>query len=104
MLAALTAPASRSSAGRRQNTAANLTLGAASLIFPASMADLRRVHQLMNDRRRVQLDDGRTGKIVRVDTFFPDGHTTVTVWTGPGVAKVDIERVVGPAPQEAKSA
>ena len=68
------------------------------------MADLRRVHQLMTDRLRVQLDDGRTGKIVRVDTFFPDGHTTVTVWTGPGVAKVDIARVVGPAPKEAKSA
>jgi hypothetical protein len=68
------------------------------------MSNLRRVHQLMTDRRRVQLDDGRTGKIVRVDTFFPDGNTTVTVWTGPGIAKVDIERVIGPAPQEVQSA
>ena len=55
----------------------------------------------MTDRRSVLLDDGRTGQIVRVDTSFPDGSTTVSVWTetkqGPGVAKVDIGRVVGPA-------
>jgi hypothetical protein len=67
------------------------------------MSNLRRVHQMMNERRRVQLDDGRTGKIVRIDTFFPAGHTTVSVWTGPGIAKVDLERVVGPA-QEAQTA
>jgi hypothetical protein len=69
------------------------------------MSNLRRVHQLMNERRRVQLDDGRTGKIVRIDTFFPEGHTTVSVWTGtgPGIAKVDLEHVVGPA-QDAQSA
>jgi hypothetical protein len=68
------------------------------------MSNLRRVHQLMNDRRRVQLDDGRVGKIVRIDTFFPAGQTTVTVWTGPGITKVDLARVVGPAPKEARSA
>jgi hypothetical protein len=65
------------------------------------MADLRRIHQYMNDRQKVVLDDGRVGKIVRVDTHFPSQLTTVSVWTeeeqGPGVAKVDIARVVGPA-------
>lgn len=47
------------------------------------------------------LDDGRVGKIVRIDTEYPKGSTTVSVWTGdgPGVAKVDIQRVVGPAPR-----
>ena len=65
------------------------------------MADLRAIHQYMNDRLKVVLDDGRVGKIVRVDTHFPSQLTTVSVWTGeeqgPGVAKVDIARVVGPA-------
>ena len=65
------------------------------------MADLRRIHQYMNDRQKVVLDDGRVGKIVRVDTHFPSQLTTVSVWTeeehGPGVAKVDIARIVGPA-------
>jgi hypothetical protein len=54
----------------------------------------------MNDRRRVALADGRTGKIVRVDTVFPANDTTVTIWTdsptGPGVAKVNLDEVVGP--------
>ena len=36
---------------------------------------------MMNERRMVQLSDGRVGKIVRVDTLFPDNATTVTVWT-----------------------
>lgn len=53
----------------------------------------------MNERRRVVLADGRTGKIVRVDTVFPANDTTVTVWTdtpsGPGVAKVQLDDVVG---------
>jgi len=65
------------------------------------MADLRHIHQYMNDREKVVLDDGRVGKIVRVDTHFPAQSTTVSVWTedetGPGVAKVDIARIVGPA-------
>jgi hypothetical protein len=55
----------------------------------------------MTDRRRVVLDDGRTGKIVRVDTTFPGNKTSVSVWVDaarPGVAKVDLSRVVGPAP------
>jgi hypothetical protein len=38
---------------------------------------------------------------VRVDTFFPDNDTTVSVWTEtkgrPGVAKVMLGEVVGPA-------
>ena len=53
----------------------------------------------MTERRGVLLDDGRSGRIVRVDTEFPRGKTTVSVWTetprGPGVAKVDIGRIVG---------
>ncbi len=65
------------------------------------MADLRRIHQYMNDREQVVLDDGRVGKIVRVDTHFPEQSTTVSVWTesenGPGVTKVDIAHVLGPA-------
>lgn len=67
------------------------------------MANLRHIHQYMADRQWVLLDDGREGCIVRVDTIFPEGNTTVSVWTeedaeGPKVAQVDIERVVGPAP------
>jgi len=63
---------------------------------------IRHIHRYMNDRRRVVLADGRTGKIVRVDTVFPANDTTVTVWTdasstGPGVAKVRLDDVVGVA-------
>ena len=56
------------------------------------MASLRHIHQIMNERRLVRLVDGRTGKIMRVDTFFPDNDTQVTIWTadaGPGLAKVE---------------
>jgi hypothetical protein len=69
------------------------------------MANIRNIHQYMTDRRRVLLRDGREGKIVRIDTEFPKGRTTVSVWTGegPSVAKVDIGSVVGPA-QEKQSA
>ncbi len=60
---------------------------------------LRHIHRYMNDRRRVVLADGRTGKIVRVDTVFPANDTMVTVWTdasqGPGVTKVRLDDVVG---------
>ncbi len=66
------------------------------------MASLRHIHQIMNERRLVQLADGRTGKIMRVDTFFPENDTQVTVWTadrsGPGLAKVErveLKDVVG---------
>jgi hypothetical protein len=81
------------------------------------MATLRHIHQLMNERRMVQLADGRIGKVVRVDTTFPDNATTVTVWTnsndayapvstsdrasapgpvsGPGISKVSLSDVVG---------
>lgn len=64
------------------------------------MATLRHLHQIMNERRMVQLSDGRTGKIVRIDTSFPGNCTTVSVWTGssaPGVAKVASSDVVGEA-------
>jgi hypothetical protein len=71
------------------------------------MANLRRIHQLMTERRWVKLDDGRTGRIVRVDTTFPAGATTVSVWTndfpGPSVAKVDATRVVGPVGKKASA-
>ena len=69
------------------------------------MTNIRHIHQYMTDRRRVLLQDGRTGRIVRVDTHYPNQKTTVSVWTGdgPGVAKVDINKVVGPAP-DVKSA
>ena len=66
------------------------------------MANLRHIHGYMTDRRRVLLDDGRVGRIVRVDTTFPGGSTEVSVWTGdaprPSVAKVDAERIIGLAP------
>jgi hypothetical protein len=64
------------------------------------MATLRHIHQLMNERRSVQLTDGRVGKVVRVDTCFPGNDTTVTVWTqaaGPSVTKVALSEVVGEA-------
>jgi hypothetical protein len=64
------------------------------------MTNIRQIHRYMTDRQRVLLEDGRTGKIVRVDTEFPNGKTTVSVWTetlkGPAVTKVTLERVVGP--------
>jgi hypothetical protein len=69
---------------------------------------------MMNERRMVRLSDGRVGKIVRVDTLFPDNATTVTVWTdsnddgplssgpvsGPGISKVAITDIVGEAARE----
>ena len=80
------------------------------------MATLQHLHQLMNERRMVRLSDGRVGKIVRVDTTFPDNATTVTIWTnsnetdgpvsasgppsGPGVSKVSLSEIVGEAERE----
>jgi len=68
------------------------------------MASLRHIHQLMNERKLVQLADGRTGKIVRVDTLFPENDTQVTIWTpdlsDPGLAKIErfeLKDVVGAA-------
>ena len=58
----------------------------------------------MNERGLVQLADGRIGKIMRVDTWFPENDTKVTVWTrgsaGPGLARVErvgLKDVVGVA-------
>jgi hypothetical protein len=75
------------------------------------MASLRHIHQIMNERRLVQLADGRTAKIIRVDTWFPENDTKVTVWTadgtGPGVAKVErveLKDVLGVAGAVAASA
>ena len=78
------------------------------------MATLRNIHQLMNERRMVQLADGRIGKVVRVDTTFPGNATIVTVWTdsneqgpasagpvsGPGISKVSLTDIVGEAVRE----
>ena len=68
------------------------------------MASLRHIHQIMNERKFVRLADGRTGKIIRVDTVFPENDTRVTVWTpdgrGPGLAKIErlgLKDVVGVA-------
>jgi hypothetical protein len=58
----------------------------------------------MNERRMVQLSDGRVGKVVRVDTTFPENATTVSVWTdskSPSVAKVSLSDVVGEAAKSA---
>jgi len=69
---------------------------------------------MMNERRMVRLSDGRIGKIVRIDTLFPDNATTVTIWTdsnddgplstgpvsGPGISKVSITDIVGEAARE----
>jgi hypothetical protein len=76
-----------------------------------NMLSLWNLHQLMNERRMVQLSDGRVGKVVRVDTTFPANTTTVTVWTdsnewngpasgsgpvsGPGISKVALAEIVG---------
>lgn len=75
------------------------------------MLSLWNLHQLMNERRMVQLSDGRVGKVVRVDTTFPANTTTVTIWTdsnewngpasgagpasGPGISKVSLDEIVG---------
>lgn len=82
------------------------------------MATLRLIHQMMNERRMVQLVDGRIGKVVRVDTLFPGNATTVSVWTGagadsamapagsraslskPSLAKVSLNDIVGAADKQ----
>jgi hypothetical protein len=65
------------------------------------MAHLRHIHRFMANRQVIRLEDGRVGKIVRIDTEFPRNQTTVSVWTeterGPGLAKVDLSDIVGPA-------
>jgi hypothetical protein len=51
----------------------------------------------MNERRMVRLSDGRIGKIVRVDTLFPDNATIVSVWTNsqaPAIARVSLTDIV----------
>jgi hypothetical protein len=61
---------------------------------------LRTIHRCMTERQPVVLADGRTGRIVKVDTVFPANRTTVLVWTAeprPAVAKVALASVVGPA-------
>jgi hypothetical protein len=72
------------------------------------MTSLRNIHTYMTEHKRVLLRDGRTGKIVRVDTTFPSNDTTVTIWTDsdklPAVTKVRLDQVVGVAPIATKSA
>ena len=63
------------------------------------MATLRQVHDFMNHRRTVVLSDGRTGKISRVDTFFPKNETVVTVWLkDESDAAVGSSRAATPSP------
>ena len=66
------------------------------------MATLRQIHRYMNERRTVVLIDGRTGKISRVDTFFPSNETVVTVWLKDG-AEVSIGSSRGGAPSSVVS-
>ena len=69
------------------------------------MTTLHELREAMMARRCVMLDDGRTGTIVRLDTDYPDFKTTVSLRTSAahdtGLAKVDMARIVGLAPQEA---
>jgi hypothetical protein len=59
-----------------------------------TMLTLRRIQKLQDQRSVVRLEDGRVGKIVRVDTTFPANETEVSVYTegarGPGIAKVSL--------------
>jgi len=61
------------------------------------MMTLKTVRKMQDARKPVQLDDGRVGKIVRVDTTFPGNRTEVSVYTfsqeGPSIAKVPLERL-----------
>ncbi len=65
------------------------------------MITLQHIREFQDARRMVQLEDGRVGKIVRVDTTFPANRTVVSVYTtsatGPGIAKVELGRIVGAA-------
>lgn len=69
--------------------------------YKTLMGKIRHLQQLMADRRRVLLDDGRVGQIVKIDTAYPSRATTVSVWTdtaeGPGLAKVSVDDIVGTA-------
>jgi hypothetical protein len=87
------------------------------------MATLQHLHRIMTERRDVQLSDGRVGRVVRVDTLYPDNTTTVTIWTdsniiessgpessgprsghpdssGPGITKVALSDIVGEAERQ----
>lgn len=60
------------------------------------MLTLRLVKKLQDQRSVVQLNDGRVGKIIRVDTIFPGNKTEVSVYTSgegkrPGIARVGLE-------------
>ena len=45
------------------------------------MVTLRDLHRYQTARSMVQLEDGRVGKIVRVDTTFPGNRTEVSIYT-----------------------
>jgi hypothetical protein len=66
------------------------------------------MYALMASRQPVQLSDGRTGVITRVDTSFPEAETTVHVWTrtaeGPGLSKVNATMVKSAAQSVKKTA
>lgn len=55
------------------------------------MMTLKTLRQLQDARRAVQLDDGRIGKIVRVDTTFPENRTLVSVFMLPASGEVSFD-------------
>lgn len=61
------------------------------------MITLRLAYRLQDHRARVQLEDGRVGSIVRLDTTFPENETEVSVATdgpqGPGITRVRLEQL-----------
>ncbi len=71
------------------------------------MLPLRVVQKLQDERAPVALDDGRLGRIVRVDTTFPGNRTVVSVYTqvdgGPGIAKVSLDRLSTAPPSGVRS-
>lgn len=62
------------------------------------MNKVRKIHKWMTDRAIVKLNDGRNGKIIRIDTEFPRGITAITVLLVNGeLVKTTPEKVVGKA-------
>jgi hypothetical protein len=55
--------------------------------------NIREANQAMTDRARVRLEDGRTGRIVRIQTDFPRGSTTLTIWLGADIVDAKLSEV-----------
>lgn len=69
------------------------------------MARRGKLQHLMTTGQMVLLDDGRQGRILRIDTSFPARTTTISLWmsNGPALAKVSGDAIVGPAPESASA-